>query len=65
MQEESIKEARKIIIDHIHNSDINLVDKLELLINLNHFLDTYEETTGSKVYRRVRNERRNTNNGNS
>ena len=38
MQNESLEEARKIIITSINNSMINEIDKVELTINLHHFL---------------------------
>jgi hypothetical protein len=49
MQKESIEKAIKICVDNIYNSDINIVDKLELLMNINYFLTHYEEETKSKV----------------
>lgn len=49
MQEESIKEAINVIIDALYNSNINLIDKTELIININHFLTNYEQETKSKV----------------
>ena len=52
MQEESIEKAIEIISDNIYNSNINVVDKYELLLNLNHFLTHYEEQTKSKVYKK-------------
>lgn len=52
MQEESIKKALELCIDNIYNSDINIVDKLELIMNINYFLMNYEETTGSKVLKK-------------
>ena len=55
MTQESIEQAREMIIDKIYNSNINIVDKLELMININHFLDTYEETTKSKVLKKKTN----------
>lgn len=49
MQEESIKEAINVVIDALYNSNINVVDKMELIININHFLTHYEEETKVKV----------------
>ena len=43
MEQESLKKATDLILDAIQNSEINLVDKLELLINLNTFLTHYHE----------------------
>ena len=54
MQEESIKKALEICIDNIYNSDINIVDKLELLMNINYFLTHYEEQTRSKVLKKAK-----------
>ena len=49
MQKESIEEALKIITDSIYNSNINVIDKYELLLNINYLLTNYEKETGSKV----------------
>ena len=49
MQEESLKKAIKIITDTIYNSNINVIDKYELLLNINQFLMNYEKETKSKV----------------
>ena len=49
MQEESIEEALNICIDGIHNSNINIVDKMELLMNIKHFLENYDEMIKVKV----------------
>ena len=49
MKEESIKEAKELIIDKIYNSNINIVDKLELLINVKNFLENYDEMIKVKV----------------
>lgn len=45
MNKESLIKARKIILEVIDKSDIITWDKIELLINLNTFLnpETYEE----------------------
>lgn len=42
MQEESIEEAIRITVDNIQYSNINIVDKVELLMNITKFLDDYE-----------------------
>lgn len=52
MQKESIEEAVNIIIDALYNSNINVVDKTELMMNINHFLENYEKITGSKVLKK-------------
>ena len=49
MKEESIEEAIRICIENIQNSNINIVDKVELLININHFLENYDEMIKVKV----------------
>lgn len=49
MKQESINKALDIIIEQIGNSDIEPLDKMELLLNLNHFLTNYEKTTKSPV----------------
>jgi hypothetical protein len=54
MQKESIEEAIKIVCDTIYNSNINVVDKYELLLNINYFLTHYEEQTKSKVLKKER-----------
>lgn len=42
MQKESIEEAIRITVDNIQYSNINIVDKVELLMNITKFLDDYE-----------------------
>jgi len=49
MQEKSIKEAIEICLTNIQNSNINVLDKYELMLNINYFLTHYEEQTKSKV----------------
>lgn len=58
MQEESIEEGRKIIITSLEVSNIEKLDRYELIFNINHFLTHYEEQTKSKVYKRLKNESR-------
>lgn len=43
MQEESIKQASEIIITSLNESKIMELDKLELIMNIHHFLMEYEE----------------------
>lgn len=43
MEQQSIRKATEIITDAIQNSDINVVDKYELLMNLYVFLTNYDE----------------------
>ena len=52
MQQESLNEATKLIINAIQNSNINMVDKVELLINLSNFLDNYHEAIKSDLGRK-------------
>lgn len=49
MQKESIEEAIDICLTNIQNSNINIVDKLELLINVKNFLENYDEMIKVKV----------------
>lgn len=49
MQKESIEEAIEICLTNIQNSNINVVDKLELLINIRNFLENYDEMIKVKV----------------
>lgn len=49
MQKESIEEAIDICLTNIQNSNINVVDKLELLINVKNFLENYDEMIKVKV----------------
>lgn len=49
MQKESIKKAIEILTEEIYASDIDNMDKLELVINLNHFLQNYDEAIKVKV----------------
>ena len=43
MESESLNKAMKLVVDAIQYSDINMIDKYELLLNLSLFLDHYEE----------------------
>ena len=52
MQKESLNEATRLIVEAIQNSDINLVDKVELLLNLSNFLDNYHEAIKSDLGRK-------------
>ena len=42
MQKESIEEAIKICIDNIQKSNINIIDKVELMMNIEKFLNDYD-----------------------
>jgi hypothetical protein len=43
VKQESIDEARKIVIERISQSNLDQIDKVELLINLHLFFDKYNE----------------------
>ena len=49
MQEESIEKAKEIIITSLNESNIEKLDKIELMLNINYFLTHYEEETKVKV----------------
>lgn len=49
MQKESIEEALNVCIDGIYNSKLNVVDKVELMLNIKHFLENYDEMIKVKV----------------
>lgn len=55
MQDESIEKVKKVIITSIELSDINLYDKVELLVNTNQFLSNYNENI--KILKRSNNEK--------
>ena len=55
---ESLKEAREVIIEALSNSNIELADKVELMINLDKFLSEprYEENVKVlKIHRKQKN----------
>lgn len=58
MKEESIREARKILIERILQSNINNQDKLELAINLHHFLQTEDYEENKKALQKVLDKKR-------
>ena len=43
MQKESLDQAIKVIIESIEKLELNNYDKLELMLNIYHFLDNYNE----------------------
>lgn len=43
MKKESLETAKELIISTIEKSNIETIDKIELLLNLYHFLDNYDE----------------------
>ena len=49
MQEESIEKAIEIILTNLDKSNIEKLDKTELMLNINYFLTHYEEETKVKV----------------
>jgi len=54
MKEESIEEARKVVITSLNVSKIMELDKYELIFNIDYFLTHYEEETGIKVKKKVK-----------
>ena len=52
MEQESLNEATRLVVDVIQNSNINVVDKLELLMNINNFLENYHEAIKSDLGRK-------------
>lgn len=52
MNKESLKKAREEIIKALSNLDIDLVDRLELLININELLQENRYEEGIKVLRK-------------
>lgn len=53
MEEESILKAIDIIFEALDKSDIKQQDKMELMLNLHHFLINYEKTTKIKVNKKI------------
>ena len=49
MNKESLIEAREIIIQSLSESNINNLDKLELMLNINKFLDEKEYEENIKI----------------
>lgn len=39
MNQDSLEKVQEKVVDILNNVDINTIDKIELLINLMHFLD--------------------------
>ena len=52
MQKESLNKATRLVVDVIQNSDINIIDKVELLMNINIFLENYHEAIKSDLGRK-------------
>jgi hypothetical protein len=52
MNKESLKKAREEIIKTLSNLDIDLIDRLELLINMNELLQENRYEEGIKVLRK-------------
>lgn len=57
MKKESLKEARRILIERILNSDINSEDKLEIAINLHHLLQPEDYEDNRKALQKVLNKK--------
>ena len=53
MTEESIEEARKVIITSLNVSKIMELDRYELIFNIDYLLRNYEKETGIKVKKKV------------
>lgn len=53
MEKESLTEARTIILEKILTSNIKQIDKVELALNLDHFLSNYEENI--KILKKTQN----------
>ena len=49
MQQDSLNKALDLVIDAIGKSDIEKLDKLELMLNLSQFLTNYDEMIKVKV----------------
>jgi hypothetical protein len=54
MSEESIEQAKEIILTSLNASKIMELDKYELIFNINYFLVHYEKETGCKVMKKVK-----------
>ena len=52
MQEESIEEAKDIVITGLNLSKMEKLDRYELILNMTYFLTHYEEQTGIKVLKK-------------
>ena len=57
MEQESLNEATRLVVDVIQNSNINMIDKYELLLNISLFLDHYEEAIKHRFNKGENNER--------
>lgn len=54
MNKESLEEAIEKCSEAIANSNINTIDKIELLLNLKQFLDTQKYEENINVLRRIK-----------
>ena len=54
MKLESLRKIRELVIQAVNDSDINQTDKVELLINLYHFLDEREYERAIMLLQRER-----------
>ena len=53
MTEESIEEARRIVLTSFSASKIEKLDRYELIFNIDYLLRNYEKETGIKVKKKV------------
>ena len=56
MEQDSLNKAIRLITDVIQFSDINVIDKYELLLNINIFLNNYEEAIKHRFTKKDTNE---------
>ena len=56
MEQGSLKKATDLILDTIQNSDINELDKMELMMNLYIFLNNYDEAIKQRFDNRRNND---------
>ena len=54
MKKENIEKARELVFNIINNSNIDTLDKYELLLNLYHFLDPFAYEENIKVLEKKR-----------
>lgn len=63
MDKESLRIARNIITDAISKSDIELIDKIELMLNIYAFLDNEDYNDNIKTLAKRKNMKRKWENG--
>ena len=54
VDKESLKKAKDIIISSLENSNINQMDKVELMLNISNFLNEEEYKNNIKTLRKVK-----------